>query len=276
MRFTHIASEAESVYHATDALTASKIKDFVKSPLLYHLKRTGMLPHATASASMRLGTLVHLAALEPTRWAHMVRTDGPINPKTEKPYGPETKAASDWMAGVQETGQNAATIAEEDQALSMAASVHDVCGQLGIPLNSSGPEDGNVFAESVIRGTMEGIGLVQCRPDLWDQRENIIYDLKTCDDVDAFKWSFRSFRYDIQAAWYTMLARELLGSAPAWRFLVVERSAPYRCRMYSADNRIMDAGTELQGILHHLKFCYETNKWPTDTAPASQELFPDE
>ena len=268
---THILGESDRDYHNTDALTASKIKEYAKSPLLYRMRRLGMWPRTSTSAAMRMGTLVHAATLEPERFATCVRTDAPINPKTGNPYGADTKAALEWAAEVEAQGGFASTPDERATIETMAASAHAVCAQWGIPLHEQGPTDGAV-AESTIRGTMPTIGLVQCRPDLWDMHRNTIYDLKTCQDVDKFKWSVRDFRYDLQAAWYMFLAESLTGIPQDWEWIVVETQAPYRARIYSASAMIDSARMELRQVLHDLIESTKYNTWATDAQPTRQEI----
>lgn len=267
----HILDESDKHYRSLDALTSSKIKEFVKSPLLYRMRRLGIWPRATTSAAMRIGTLVHAATLEPMRFAASIRTDAPINPKTGNPYGADTKAASAWAEEVELQGGFASTPDERAAIETMAASVHAVCAEHGIPLFENGATD-DAVAESTLRGTMDTIGLVQCRPDLWDMHRNTIYDLKTCSDVDNFKWSVRDFRYDLQAAWYMLLAEEYMGLPQNWEWIVVETQAPYRARIYTASAMIDSARMELRQILSNLIESTETNNWATDAQPTRQEL----
>src|SRR6056297_942152 len=237
MDLKHITNESDKDYHSTDALTASKLKKFFKSPLLYQMDRNGMLPQV-ASSSMRLGTLVHIATLEPQRLMASVDCDAPVNPKTGNPYGVETKAAKEWHDNAVAAGMLPCTNEELSMAMSMAASVHQLCMDQGIGLGSDGSMPRGMYAESTLRGTMPHIGLVQCRPDLWDTQNQVIYDLKTCDDIDQFRSSFYTYRHDIQACWYRHLAENYTGQTQSWRFLVVERNALCRSCIFIADEPI--------------------------------------
>ena len=86
--------EPAEVYHAKakDNLSSHQLADYRKCPLLYHRKRLGLIPQKDSTAYL-VGRAAHTLILEGReRFEAEYAVGGPINPKTEKPYGPTTKA----------------------------------------------------------------------------------------------------------------------------------------------------------------------------------------
>ena len=87
-------------YFAFPAVNASILKARTAAEMFESLTA----PHKDTDA-LTIGTLVHMACLEPeTSWAdRFALADIPINPRTEKPYGRDTKKGEEaWKEAVEE------------------------------------------------------------------------------------------------------------------------------------------------------------------------------
>jgi hypothetical protein len=194
--------------------------------LLLGDKMRGILP-AYDSPAFQVGRLAHMMILEPDRFAEQVVTQGPINDKTGKPFGRETKAFQEW--------QNANPgLTVVDPWLHLAL---DRMPQQVADLLTGGVAEASVFADLAC-------GLrVKCRPDYL--RGTSIVDLKTCADVDDAERNIRSYSYWFSHAWYRMVMREATQKPHDMRFIFVEKAAPHRWRIVNlapdyveyADNR---------------------------------------
>lgn len=106
--------------------------------------------------------------------------------------------------------------------------------------------------------------LCKARPDLL--LNNSIADLKTTKD--ASPWSFSKeidkYGYHIQAA---MICEALSivkkMDIKTFRFIVIEKSAPYVTTIYKLDQKSLDKGKEeFKHFLACYKQCLKTNEWP--------------
>jgi len=100
---THgLVKEPESVYAAKRAenLSSHALGDFRKSPWLFRKKELGLI-HDSDSTAYLVGRAAHCLILEGRdAFDAGFAVGGPINPKTGKPYGRETKAFAAWASEV--------------------------------------------------------------------------------------------------------------------------------------------------------------------------------
>lgn len=90
-------------YHAESRngryLSSHLLADFRESPELYHRKTTGEIA-AAESPALALGRAAHCLILE-GRAAfdeQFIVSDGPVNARTNEPFGKATKAYAEWLA----------------------------------------------------------------------------------------------------------------------------------------------------------------------------------
>lgn len=220
-------------------LTASAVKDWVRSPAIYAARRAGELPNRISRA-LDVGSAAHVLILEGlneyTRW--YVVSSGPINEKTGKPYGSATKAYQEWKDGL-DPSLTLITPGDDATVREMAASVRVH------PIASEWLSRG--VAEGVVRTDIRGLP-VQARLDFLSD-DGWVTDLKTCRDLDAFGESFDLYGYGTQAAFYQMVFEAAYGYAPPVRFVAVEKQAPYRVGVFEIDDARMSREREDLGYI---------------------------
>lgn len=180
---------------------------------------------------------------------------GPINEKTGKSYGFDTKAFREWAA------QQSREILHEDHGLliaEMAASVkshpiakHILCDKCGV-------------AEGVIRAKLEGVEC-QCRIDWFTYpTPAMIVDLKTCRSLDKFESDARDYGYLNQLAFYRSLANAAGFTVEHCQLIAVEKEEPFRCGVFTlSDLALLKARNENRDALIEYGQCEKNSYWPT-------------
>jgi exodeoxyribonuclease VIII len=105
----------------------------------------------------------------------------------------------------------------------------------------------------------------RCRPDaILDN--GYILDVKTTTDAsaDSFSRSIATFRYHVQAAFYSDGYEREFGEPPkGFAFLAIEKEPPYLCAVYLMDYKAVLRGrSEYQADLRTLRQCIDTDTWP--------------
>ena len=107
--------------------------------------------------------------------------------------------------------------------------------------------------------------LCKGKPDFRNTSSGLIIDLKSTEDAseNGFTKSAYSFRYHVQAPFYTDGAR-LNGFNPTgFVFVAIEKEPPYLVNVYFADEQFMAHGRMVyQQDLETYMECVMTGKWP--------------
>lgn len=241
-------------YHAKRAeyVTAHSLATFRRCPLEFHLERTGALAKPD-SPEMAFGRACHTLILEgEAALQEQYAIGAPINPKTQKAYGRDTKAYADWLFE-----QNKPAISTEELALATAMRDSVQAHDLACALLSDGEPEG------VLRGEWHGVK-VQSRLDWYNPAAGIV-DLKTCADLDRFDKDARNFGYGEQVGgFYYGLGWELELEPEAASIIAVERRAPYRVGVWQLTEQSLRGYVEIvEGALRQLAVAQETGKWRT-------------
>ena len=249
----HLTHEPAEAYHAQakEYLSSHQLADFRACPQLYYRKRMGLVTEPEQQA-FAFGRAAHSLILEgPEAFAAEFAVGGPINEKTGRPYGRETKAFAEWA---QTVGKPVVTEDDHAMILRMRESVrtHPVAALLLC----------HGIAEGVIRHDYAGVPC-QIRCD-WVSGEFGLVDLKTCADLSAFEYDARKFRYIHQLAFYRAVIREATGELPQVHIVAVEKREPYRCGVWRIDEASLDgAERENYAAIARLRQCWDMGEWPT-------------
>lgn len=239
-------------YHASDGISKSGLDLISRSPRHYwHDKQHGERKETPA---LVFGSLVHTLTLDESRYKaeYAVEPFG-VNKRTNA-----GKAEYDAWLTEEAAGRTVVTVDQVREAKDIAYAVrqHPMAGRL---LTSGQAETSLYWADSVTDV------LCKCRPD-WLREDGIIVDLKTCADAsaEAFMRASWSYRYHVQAAFYSDGVRAATGMA-VQKFIIiaVEKEPPYCLACY-----IMDAEQMAHGLrayrrdLDTYAECLKADSWP--------------
>jgi hypothetical protein len=245
--------EPEAVYasHRADHLSSHALAEFRKNPLLYRKKQLGLVADEERSA-YQIGRAIHCRVLEGAEeFARRYAVGGPINPKTGKCYGADTKAFSEWASAI---GKPVVSdeIAALCERMAMAVREHAEAAAL---LADGQPE-------GVVRATYGGEPC-QIRID-WTNPDRGIIDLKSIDNLDWFEVQARSFGYAHQLAFYRAIVAAVTGVKPEVHVIAVEKQEPYRVGVWRFSDQVLDAAArENLAAIARLKICRDQDRWPT-------------
>lgn len=249
----------EDVYRAEPRLSASSLEHFLNGPDYFHARQTGLIVDADSPA-MKLGRAFHcytLEGLEVFNERYLV-SDGPINERTGKPYGRETKAFAEWEADNAE-GLELLTFQEFDEVTAMAGSIrdHSAASQLLA----------ETVREQAIFATFNGVP-VKGRLDAVDFRRRLIVDLKTISEVEKLDYSLE--RYARQLAFYRRLVYEAVGQYFETYLIAVDKTPLHRCRVLQAmPSTLLEADERIDDALDSYARRLATGDW---SSPYANEI----
>lgn len=241
-------------YFAKDALSSHLLMDFIRCPMYCVDKR-----EIRETEQFITGRAAHKLILEgESEFNESYVVDGPINPKTGKHYGRETKAFADWIAEKDPENKLEFLTAEQKSicyAMNSSVYNHDLACELFA-------EDSTLLVEAPIFGEMFGVD-VKGRLDCYSSVGLI--DLKTIDDLDRFKFHWRDYMYDVQLAFYHMLVTEVCKANYCQAYIIaVEKKHPYRCGVfYITPETMQKARAKTQTAIENYRESLATNSWPT-------------
>lgn len=248
-----VIAEPETVYAARrrDCLSSHALIEFRRNPLLFRKKQLGLIEEEERAAFI-VGRAVHCRVLEgEDEFRRRFAIGGPINPKTGKSFGQDTKAYAEWATAIGKPAISQDT-ADLCDRLTRAVREHDVATSL----ISEGQGEG------VVRTEFAGLPS-QIRID-WTHPERGIVDLKTIDDLDYFELQARSFGYTHQLAFYRAVLAQVTGRKPEVHVIAVEKKEPYRVGVWRFSDQVLDAAArENLAAIERLKICRAQDCWPT-------------
>jgi len=247
--------EPAEVYHAKADrhLSSHWLDEFRRCPLLYHRKRQGLIARRESTAFL-VGRAAHVLILEGReRYEAEFAVGGPINPKTEKPFGPTTKAFAEWADRIGKP------VLSDDQAAVIEQMNASILGHIfARELLADGAAEGVVrrhYAGHSCQVRLDWINPIAGRG---------IVDLKTTDDLDSFELSIRAYGYVHQLAFYRALVAEATERVLPVHIIAVEKREPYRCGVWVISPKALDkAQRENEQAMAELSDCQRRDLWPT-------------
>ncbi|MCL2646858.1 MAG: PD-(D/E)XK nuclease-like domain-containing protein [Phycisphaerales bacterium] len=246
--------ESAEKYHAKAKhnLSSHQLLDFMKCPLLHRKKTIGLIGDSD-SVSDLIGRAAHVRILEGREvYEATFALGGPVNPKTEKPYGVNTQAFREWA---EEQGKLVLSHEQVELIEQMAAGVSMNSEALDLLLYGR--------SEGVVRVEYCGIPC-QIRID-WLHPHRGIVDFKTCDDITWFEADAKRHGYHKQMAFYqSVLAQAHDGLMVPVHLIVIEKKEPFRCGVWRVtDDTLAIARQENEAAIHRLLNCRRQDQWPT-------------
>ena len=249
-------SDAE--YHADPveggSLSATGAKAILRSPAHYKwqqehevIKSTFDLGHAVHSMVLGIGLGVVAIPDE------LLASNGAASTKEAKSFIAEARLAGQVPLK--------ADVVDECKAITESVLAHPVARKL---LEIPGKSEQSLFAEDKESGVW-----LRARIDrLPDQNPNptTIIDLKTAVSADPrdFGRSAAEYGYDIQSEFYQHVLKLARGDWETnFRFIVVEKSAPYLVSVIELDSEYASIGRQRMGRAIDLYAeCVESGEWP--------------
>lgn len=252
---------AAAEYHADKAaVSKSMLSDFRYSHrLFYHQHVACDAPAEKSSKRMDIGTLAHIALLEPERMAESYA----IFPRDvlAKNGAESTNAAADYRAENEAMGRVVLKQHEFDQVQRMAESVRRKVGHwLAVEKR----------IEHAVYWTDPATGLrCRCRPDWLIEKcdEAFILDFKTTDDPKPgpFTRVAESFDYHLQDDHYSDGVSINLQKPVHFLFLVVSTQFPFIPVLYEQELPEKAASSRLRAkLMSQLSACHRHNDWSDD------------
>jgi len=224
-----------------DHISVSELKLFNYSPYRYKYQYLDK-NQKSATKSQSLGTLFHLALLEPKVFDESVRPFKDL--RTSKAL--EAKGAGFIVA---RTDDYEAVIEARDAVLK------------------------NEYVKSVLATAKTEASVFwrwpgtdidcKCRFDIVNVDQGIILDVKTCQSLEKFENQVDFYGYDVQAAFYTQCAESFIDKKFKFQFLAVEMEAPYLFKIYEVTPELaFDAHTRCYKMLMDFKAAKQSNYFP--------------
>jgi exodeoxyribonuclease VIII len=243
----------EADYRSAPAIAGSDAKKILPplTPAHYAAHMAGETRREPSKA-MLLGTMAHLAVLEPSK------LDGAF---VEKPEGIDfrTKLGKEWKESV-----GAMPVLDQDEARAVRGIRDSIAA--------------NKAARDLLAETQSEVALfAEHRSGLWikgrvdalkveSDMNSVIVDVKTTSagaDYGTFSRQAASLNYHVSAAWYSHLAG--LNGLPPCRFywIAVETTAPFAVAVYEIHPDALDLGVGMMNdALGLIAQCEDEGVWP--------------
>jgi exodeoxyribonuclease VIII len=240
-------------YRAKEGISASDLKWILppRTPAHYHAYKTGQIKREETRALV-IGTLCHLAVLEPERLASAFAL---------KPQGLDlrTKEGKLWKESVGTLPVIDADEAAMLEGMTKSVQAHPAAAAI---LNGSKREVSLFDTHRTglkLKGRLDILG------------DGIVADVKTAEAGDSQGFASAIFRYNyhVQAAMYCQLAK-----VEKFAFIAVEKVAPYAVAVYELSPTALQVGlSALNNALELIAECEDRQEWPAySSAPQVIDL----
>ena len=233
-------------YDSIKALNYSGMKELLKSPAHY---QAYLKAERVETKALRVGTMVHLAVLQPELWQHY--KPAPLCDRRTKD-GKELYTA--FQASLK-PGQQVVDLEEHELVVNVSDSVHTTTEKLGVEFLST---------ELMLTSEEAGVPL-KCSIDAIGS-DGYIYDIKTCEAADnrSFMGNVLSYKYFLQAYVYLQIYQLVMNERlHGFRFIAVEKTPPYASAVFTLGPELMTRGLfDYETALKLYKQCIETKEWP--------------
>ena len=253
-----IFHEPEAEYHARsksgEILSSHMLSRFCEMPYKYYATISGLY-HEPEKQEYAFGSAAHKLILEGEEAFSSTYTvgDGPINERTGKPYGKDSKVYLDWLST-----QEGEVITTEDfneiEAMRQSVIQHpEIPEKLLLP---------GGIAEGVVRAELDGVKC-QIRMDYFHPSTGII-DLKTCRDIHFFEYDMRNLGYAFQMAFYRAVLREACGIEYPVHIIAIDKTDFHVAGYWNIPAAELDVAERINAAaIRRLKECRKTGKYPT-------------
>jgi hypothetical protein len=229
-----------------DYISASDIKNFLKSPKYYHYNKYLKKKKEEAGRHFIVGSALHETILESEKFFE----NYVIAPKFDKRTSEGKKKYEEFT--IQNLGKKILNEDEMDMIVEMGKNA----------VNNSTLESliKDSYRELSIYTIDEKTGLkIKLRPDIYCKNFSTITDIKTClsSSQKDFKSNVYSYGYSITCAFYKDFANR-----ENYVFCAIEKEAPYQISLYQLSDEMETYGrVSYRKALDLMKWSYDNNFW---------------
>jgi len=255
-------------YHAYNAITSSKLRQFIQSPETYKDRLNGTHPdcHKTGGRHYIIGQvfedMITLSTEELQEMYFFCKGGEPEKPServinAKKPSTESVTKIRDWKKFLSRVGdRNVITTQECNMLQKMLDAYYKnaTATQMWLTMEK----------QITIRKEHRGYQL-QCRFDGLNTKLHTACDLKTTSKpLEDFNKAIYDYRYDLQLAYYSELYRmQFREELKDFSFIVVETIYPYRCQVMTLPRLIRESSKHIvvEGVTQMID-CLNSNEYP--------------
>lgn len=204
-------------YFASPRISCSDLKELLAAPAKFRFAKDNPSVRRE-TPDMRFGKLFHQAVLEPAEFAQKTALWDAANGSTR------TKAYAEFYDKMSQQGKK---VLDRDEAYQIDAMITSIRKHKFV---ADALDHSKSLKEQTLFWTNKEFD-VDCRAkiDLINPEMKLILDIKTTSDAspDGFGKSVVNYKYDLQALWYLMGAKEYFNESFQFIFLAVEKNPPY-------------------------------------------------
>jgi len=209
--------------------------DYINNQKLWKRKYIDNAIESKESEALKKGTAIHRCVLEKgARFVDDYTVGYPINERTGKEYGAETKVVQEYLAGL-----------PKDKPFISNQEIADILKINSIVEADDWSNDAikNGLCERTIKAKYEGIDC-HIRIDCFNPHHGII-DLKKTRSASGFLRDADKFGYWISAGFYSKIYEIKTGEKPPFIWLVVEDVEPFELVKYELDRSHLEYAQRL-------------------------------
>lgn len=244
---------SKSIFEGGGMMSSHALMTFLNSPSVFNGRLAGLIK-GKDSDSYKEGRGAHCLILEgKDEYRKRYTFGGPVNEKTGKPYGQQTKKYEEWAAEQRAAGKEVLTDSMDTRIEFMANGVrqHPDCMEA--------LQEGE--AECVARANYCGL---ECQIKIDWLKPGAIIDLKTCRELKWFKNDFKQYRYANQLSFYQKMFEVFAGVRLPIYVIAVEKAQPYHAAFFEIYQDLLDkAQRENEDAIHRMRECISSGIWPT-------------
>lgn len=231
----------EAEYHADrDTLSVSGAKVLLKAPALFRWQQD----HPVHKDVFDVGSAAHKLVLG---------VGDPIHPISADSW--RSKAAQEERDAARAAGEIPLLVADHERVLAMAEALSD--HETAMSLLSGGSPEVSAYATDPHTGVA-----MRCRFDYLAEAHAVDYKSTRDASPEGFARAVANFGYDMQDAWYQLIADQISHPLEAFCFIAQEKEPPYLVEVYELDSafrrRGFDRGVRAREIYAE---CCETDDW---------------
>lgn len=255
-------------YYKVDALSNSAIKYLKQSAL--HYKNWLNEPQKDTPALI-FGRALHCYVLEPHKFNDyfFMEKERPEGADGRAKKGTKEKQLYDNWVASNVNENNLPTISNETMM-----TIAKMTNIINAKLAEIGYENfDNLEFEKELYFNYKGVDC-KAKLDIFDAKSNIIFDIKTiesCSDNSILRAVINN-EYYRQAEWYKLACKETvkLEKKPDFKFIFIEKKAPYDCRIVTLNEDFERAGiVEYNTLIERFKYM---NNWSDNSGRGDLHL----